>query len=175
MRIVVLSSVVLLIVVVLVAAGYALTPRGERVSQPILFNHAIHIEEAHLECVNCHTDAPHAVNAGLPGLESCLECHDPDEVEDEGDEAHPEKVKLVRFAEAEEEIPWVRVALTKPDVYFSHRRHVTAAGLECEQCHQGQPELTAPLPRARLVMTMDDCIQCHEDSGASSDCLACHR
>lgn len=175
MRIVLSLAVVFLIVVGLVAAGSSLALRGEPVNQPILFNHAIHIEEARLECVNCHTDAPHAVHAGLPGKDSCLECHDPDETEDEAEDAHPEKVKLVGFADANEEIPWVRVALTRPDVYFSHRRHVTSAGIECVRCHEDQPQLTAPLPTIRWVMTMDDCIECHEDSGASVDCLACHR
>ena len=172
MRLVAVVLIVLIVVGGLAAAGHAMATRGEPVVQPIAFNHAVHLNEAGLECLACHTDAETDVYAGLPGKAICLDCHDIDE---EQDDPNPEKAKLFAFADLDEDIPWKRVAVTKPDVFFSHRRHVTSAGLDCLQCHVDQPTLVAPPPRVRVVMRMTACIACHKKNGASADCIVCHR
>ena len=154
---------------VAIVYGFAVLP--ERVVQPISFNHVIHLEDAGITCDECHTNAATGVFAGLPGKEICLDCHDVDEEAD----SHPEKDKLFAFDESDGDIPWRRVAVTRPDVYFSHRRHVASGKLDCLECHPDQPSLKKPPRSARLVMSMDDCIACHEERNASSDCLACHR
>lgn len=164
--------VLLLVVVGVVAVALGLWARAEPVSQPIAFNHAVHIEDAGLECLSCHTDAETAVHAGLPRTDVCLDCHDPEE---EAILEHPETAKLVSYAEEDQAIPWRRVAVTKPDVFFSHRRHVAAGGIDCERCHVGQAALTAPPPTVQEVLTMDECLACHEENHVSTDCLACHR
>jgi predicted CXXCH cytochrome family protein len=164
--------VLLLVVAGVVAVTRSLWPRAERVTQPIAFNHAVHIEDAGLECLSCHTDAETAVHAGLPRTDVCLDCHDPEEEEIL---EHPEKAKLVPYAEEDQVVPWKRVAITKPDVFFSHRRHVAAGGIECERCHVGQSALTAPPSTVQEVLTMDECLACHEASNVSNDCLVCHR
>ncbi len=155
----------------LVAIVYGIAVRGERVVQPIAFNHVVHLDSAGMQCTECHLDAETGVSAGLPGKYICYDCHDIDEEEN----THPEKDKLFAFDDDDGDIPWRRVAVTKPDVYFSHRRHVTSGKLACVQCHQDQPTLTVPPTSVRLVMVMDACIECHETSGVSTDCLACHR
>lgn len=166
------SMVVILIVVVgFVAIVYGFAVRNERIVQPISFNHVVHLDDAGMQCIECHTGAETGVSAGLPGKSICYGCHDIDE--EAG--THSEKDKLFAFDEQDEDIPWQRVALTRPDVYFSHRRHVTSGNLECTECHRDQRALSTPPSSARLVMSMDACIQCHAESGASSDCLACHR
>ncbi len=165
---------VLLIVIVLgalVTLVKALVPGGVPVDQPIAFNHALHLGDAGMECGQCHTDAATSRFAGLPGKEVCLDCHDIDE--EEG--SHPEKDKLFAYADSDDEIPWERVALTAPDVFFSHRRHVTAGGLDCLHCHPDQPLLTRPPATTGLVMAMTDCIACHEERSHTVDCLTCHR
>ena len=172
MRIIVSILVPLAIVVGGVAIGYEIVLRPEPVHQPIAFNHSVHIHDAGAECLQCHTDAQTSVYAGLPGKDICLDCHDVDE---EGDDGNPEKAKLFAFDESGEEIPWQRVALTKPDVFFSHRRHVTSGEIDCLRCHRGQPDLTAPPPHAELVMRMTACLACHEENAASTDCIVCHR
>ncbi|MCP4247016.1 MAG: hypothetical protein GY778_08190 [bacterium] len=155
----------------IVAVVYGLPRRAPAATQPIAFNHALHLEAAGLECVDCHTDAQTSVHAGIPGKSICLECHDPDDEVEEGTDL----AKLAPFADREDDIPWVRVAVTKPDVFFSHRRHVAAGELECIRCHPGQSTLTAPPPAVRQVMAMNDCIDCHQERQVSTDCLACHR
>ena len=158
--------------VVAIVYGFAVLP--DRVVQPIQFNHVIHLDDAGMTCVDCHTNAANGVYAGLPGKEMCFDCHDIDD-QDEEEDSHPEKDKLFAFEESDGDIPWRRVAVTRPDVYFSHRRHVTSGKLDCLECHSDQPGLSTPPHSARLVMSMDDCIACHERGNASTDCLACHR
>lgn len=168
------TFIVLLIMIVLggfVALGHAVGRRGVPVTQPILFNHTVHLNEAGLQCQQCHTDAATDRFAGLPGKASCLDCHDIDE--EAGTD--PEKDKLFAYDETDDDIPWVRVAILRPDVFFSHRRHVTGGGLDCLECHRDQPQLTQPPPTTRLVMRMTDCIACHDSKGVTHDCLACHR
>ena len=153
------------------ALVFAVAGRGRQVTQPIAFNHAMHVGEASLECLDCHTDAATRRDAGLPGKQICLDCHDPDQEAGK----HPQKDQLFAFGKGDREIPWIRVAVTRPDVFFSHRRHVAAAKMACLDCHADQPSLTAPPSAARLVMTMTACIECHERCSVSTDCLACHR
>ncbi|MFQ5429391.1 MAG: cytochrome c3 family protein [Phycisphaerae bacterium] len=172
MRSIWMVIVVLGLAVAVVAVARAVGGPSETVVQPIAFNHKIHLEDAQLQCLQCHTDAATRVWAGLPGKEVCLDCHDPD---DDETAQEPEKAKLVAFADADQDIPWRRVAVLRPDVFFSHRRHVTSAGIDCLRCHPGQPALTEPPSTASLVMRMDDCIACHEANDISTDCLACHR
>ena len=161
----------------LVTVVYGMIEWGETVIQPIAFNHALHLDSAGLECADCHTDAATRVYAGLPGKVMCFECHDPDDIGEqaETEDVHPELAKLLPYADSDGDIPWRRIALTAPDVFFSHRRHVAAGELQCLRCHAGQQKLQAPPRTADLVMTMDDCLACHEQSQASLDCLACHR
>ncbi len=167
-----LSILVALVVVVGgVAIVYGVVTRGPRVDQPIAFNHAVHVGEADVTCQDCHLNAESTRFAGIPGKQICFDCHDIDE--EEG--SHPEKDKLFSFDESDDDIPWQRVGVTRPDVYFSHRRHVTAAKLDCLVCHQHQDTLTTPPRRSRLVMGMDDCVDCHTKSAIPEDCNACHR
>lgn len=166
---------VLLIVVIVVAAFaaivYGVGWQQPAVSQPIAFNHSLHINDAGLTCLECHKNAETRIHAGLPGKSVCFDCHDIDE--EQG--SHPEKDRLFAYDETDEDIPWVRVAVVPPNVFFSHRRHVSAGGLDCLECHPAQPTLTAPPSRVRMVMPMTACIQCHDQTSTSTDCLACHR
>ena len=171
MRTMVSTFAVLIVVVACVAIVYGVTGRGALVEQPLLFNHAVHIDEAGAQCLDCHKDAESDTVAGLPGKEVCFDCHDIDEEAD----THAEKDLLFAYYERDDDLPWGRVEVTRPDVYFSHRRHVTSAKMDCLECHPKQPTLTSPPQYASLVMTMDDCLACHEEQRASVDCLACHR
>ena len=87
----------------------------------------------------------------------------------------PEKARLAEYVDLDEDILWQRVAVTAPDVYFSHRRHVTSGQIECGRCHQGIENADKPLSVVSQVLVMDQCLECHEHEGADVDCLACHR
>jgi hypothetical protein len=143
-----------------------LHPKRE-VAQPIAFNHRIHAEI--LECETCHEKAMTGAHSGLPGLSTCLQCH-----EDPVTEA-PEELKIAELAGAGAEQVFSKLFHLPDNVFYTHRRHTGIAGLECATCHGTIAETTAP-PAAPLIrITMDFCIDCHHESGASEECTDCHR
>jgi c(7)-type cytochrome triheme protein len=136
--------------------------------QPIAFNHAKHIASG-LECVNCHTGARTEEHATVPALAMCMTCHE------SALSKSPEEAKIRAFAAAGREIPWQPVTHVPAHVYFSHRRHVQLAGLECSACHGAMEKLTAPPRVPNLQLDMDTCIACHQKKQARTDCNDCHR
>jgi menaquinone reductase, multiheme cytochrome c subunit len=159
----------------LVAAGaLAVASGGSRsaapASEPIAFDHKLHIEKEDLECTECHAGAETGVHAGLPDIQECADCHD----RAKGD--HPDEPKVREFASRDEQIPFVRVERYPGHVYFSHRVHVKLAGLECKQCHGdvASRSQTIDAPVASRA-TMQECMACHREQHASLECVACHK
>lgn len=153
------------------AVGYVLLGRvlpGNPSSQPIRFNHTLHVSNG-LACDDCHAGARQAEKATLPGLETCLGCHQ------EALGSSPEEAKIRGFGRAGREIPWVQLTRVPSHVYFSHRRHVTLGGLACADCHGPMENRTEPPRRPFRAMTMAACQGCHEQRKVSNDCNACHR
>ncbi len=136
--------------------------------QPIAFNHAKHLS-AGLECTNCHAGARTEEHATVPALATCMSCHESAVTNS------PEEAKIRNFAAAKQEIPWQPVTHVPAHVYFSHRRHVTLAGLACRDCHGAMEKLTAPPLVPNLRLDMATCIDCHKKNQARTDCNDCHR
>jgi hypothetical protein len=151
-----------------VAGRLLLLPSGN-VRQPVEFNHLIHSQDVGLECVDCHKYFGTRQHSGLPTLQDCLECHEGGMTESS------EEQKLLALAERFPGTSF-RKLFTMPDhVYYSHREHVTVAGLECETCHGDIAATTAPPPTALVRITMDTCVDCHAGEGVQTDCTHCHR
>ncbi len=141
----------------------------EQVVQPIAFGHHKHVEELGLECETCHELFATADHSGLPTLETCLACHE-DALTD-----LPEEQKIRDLA-ARGENDVFRKLFRMPDhTFYSHRRHVTIGGLDCETCHGSVAATTTPPERPLIRITMEFCVECHERTGASSECTRCHR
>ena len=136
--------------------------------QPIAFNHAKHIASG-LDCTGCHTGAQTEEHATLPDLATCMACHSSQMSNS------PEEAKVRAFAAAGREIPWRPATHVPTHVYFSHRRHVALAKLECAACHGAMEKLTAPPTVPNLPISMNTCIGCHEKNQARRDCNDCHR
>ncbi|MHC4413785.1 MAG: cytochrome c3 family protein [Planctomycetota bacterium] len=169
---------VLVLVIGGVALGALLRDSATLPPQPIAFNHKLHLERAQgITCEDCHQFVTSQVYAGLPSKFICFDCHDVDADEsDNGPDAdRSELTALAGYADAEGDIPWHRVTATREDVFFSHRMHVTVARIDCRECHPKMPDRTSPPTRGPLQIEMDTCIGCHEDNGASVDCVSCHR
>lgn len=147
---------------------YFKVAQGDRLEQPIAFNHQKHIEN-HVQCITCHPLYETHTRAGIPGVKTCLRCHE--------DVIYrtPEKDKIQRYASTGEEIPWQRVYRVKPFTYFSHRRHTAIAKLDCSDCHGDMARMATPLARQFLEIKMQNCLECHRRSHASVDCVDCHR
>ena len=163
----------------LVAAAYVVClacSSSHDAEQPIAFVHKVHVAEEEMPCTDCHAGAEEADHATIPVVEDCEACHD------EAIGESPEEAKLVRFVEQREAIPWKRVHRLQEHVHFSHRRHVVAGQILCEQCHGDVAELELPFSRPFVSFNgelgMERCVGCHLESGnprASIDCALCHR
>lgn len=137
--------------------------------QPIQYNHKIHVQDVGLECQDCHQNAATHARALIPDSAFCGDCHDDVDAENEGTR------EVARYVARGERIPWRTVHVVPDHVYFSHRRHVTVARIECMVCHGNVEEREQPFSAPYRVIEMEWCLDCHARSEASADCYACHR
>lgn len=151
-------------IVVAVAAGWLLALPPAPLSQPVGFDHAKHRGMA---CTVCHRGAEVSARAGIPQGETCAKCH---ATAPRGTDAAPWS-DVGRSGR----LGWTRVTRVPDHVYFSHRRHVALAKLDCAACHADVGQRAAPPARVPLRLDMDACLTCHRTEGASQDCAACHR
>lgn len=138
--------------------------------QPIQYNHNLHVQEQEMDCLECHPYAATHARATIPNIEICGECHSDEPMSDS-----PEEVKLIEYVDGGKRIPWRKVYHLEDHIYFSHRRHTTLAEIECVVCHGDTEAMTAPYVRPVVPVTMDRCMECHEESGVTADCVSCHR
>ena len=141
---------------------------GAPALQPIAFNHKKHVQELDLACSSCHQFYEKEAFSGLPGADVCSACHQ----EQQG--KSKEEEKLVRLLQSGAPLEWTSLFRQPAHVFYSHRRHVVAAKIECAVCHGSIAATTAP-PTAVKRLRMQDCLDCHRRSGVSTDCTACHR
>ncbi len=137
--------------------------------QPIAYNHAVHVKKLEIACESCHATSRNGEVATIPALSACADCHQ------EANGTSAEEKKVVAAVAAGRDIPWVRLYDLPRHVFFTHRRHVAVAGIPCEACHGDMGSQTRPPPSALVAISMDRCLQCHRERGASQDCDACHR
>lgn len=152
----------------LVASAVPLALRRPAVHQPIAFNHRKHVKDNELACSTCHEYYEKEAFSGLPASDLCASCH----LEPQGKSA--EELKLVRLLKAGAPLDWKPLFLQPPHVYYSHRRHVVAAHIDCAVCHGGIALTSSPPARVKSLR-MADCIDCHRERGAPTGCNACHR
>lgn len=135
--------------------------------QPIPYPHDIHIEEVELSCKDCHAGAEEGPVAGFPSVKACMGCHLFFETD------KPSIQELAAYNERGEEPPWQRVYgwPHEAHVRFNHAPHIRAE-MECRACH-GDVEQMEVAERA-VEHTMGFCVQCHDATGASNECMTCH-
>ncbi len=162
------SSWIVAGLVVAIAGGATAAVRRPVVHQPIAFDHAKHMA-AGADCTGCHGTVEEQTSAGMPDLDTCMQCHD------QPMSKSPEEAKLRVYAGRHEAPAWQRVYREPAHVYFSHRRHVVVAKVACGTCHGAIAKATEPPPRPAVNQTMAWCLQCHEQRHATTDCIACHK
>jgi len=160
---------ILLGAVLLIGAGFAFAMTGRTIEQPIAFNHQLHVEDLGSDCTDCHLYAMTGVRATIPNVEVCADCHA------EAQSESAEEAKVVAYVEAGEPIPWRKIYWVPDHVYFSHRRHTAIGGIACDTCHGPMGQASKPMQRPFVKVTMEGCMDCHEQAGASNDCLLCHK
>ncbi len=120
-------------------------------------------------CMGCHNGAAESAQASIPNTKICAACHVPPLG------SGPEETKLAGFIKQEAAIRWTQVYDYLPgDIVFSHARHVELGQVRCQECHGPVEAAERPLS-LQVELSMEDCMACHEASGASNDCAACHK
>ena len=142
---------------------------GNQNHQPIQYNHKLHVEEEELDCLECHLNAGTHARASIPNINVCSDCHDDLEAENAEDR------KVAEYVSADTFIPWIQVYKVPDHAYFSHRRHVTLGKIECQECHGDVGQMEKPIVEPIQLIEMSWCVECHEQTGVSGDCLICHR
>ena len=138
------------------------------VRQPIAFNHRKHAKELDLSCSSCHLTVEREAFSGIPDAEVCAFCHS--ELQGKSEE----EKKLVQLLQTGVPLAWKPLFRQPPHVFYSHRRHVAVAKIDCSVCHGSIASTTTPPGRVKRLR-MIDCISCHRRSGVSTDCTTCHR
>jgi hypothetical protein len=155
-----------LLITVAVAEGLR---QGPPVRQPIAFNHHKHTSDLGLACDFCHKYVRTGAHAGLPGAETCGMCHQAPQ----GTTA--EAARVTQLLAAGDPLRFNKLFGLPDHVFYTHRRHVGIAELECSSCHGEIAGTERPPARALVRMTMDACMDCHRERGQTLDCNACHR
>ncbi len=169
-------------------------------AQPIDFSHAVHNELVDNGCQSCHFFRADGSYSGAPRLTQCIECHQ------EANSDDPDEIRFVEeFVKKGREVPWLVYARQPACVFFSHAAHVKLGNLDCVTCHGhiGESDSLRPYQGNRISgysrdiwgtnplgikrnpwdrMKMDDCAECHVETGVSSGsvqtqrngCLVCH-
>ena len=177
---------------------------GGAPEQPIAFPHTVHAgtdilvdedgnpkldannEEMNglgLGCTFCHRNVDKGATASIPPVEQCIFCHKV--VQGEG---LPEVVKLVAAWDNKEPVRWERVHRLPDSVRFVHEAHIRFftqpgnllpsgeqalfAANVCSTCH-GDVAAMAEVKQVRSLK-MGDCVDCHRNYSAPTDCTTCH-
>ena len=148
--------------------------------QPIAFPHPTHVDEG-IDCVFCHRLAPTERMASIPPVEQCYFCHQIIGKGSDGTYQSQELEKLVMAFQNGDPINWVRVHRLPDHVRFVHEAHVTFftaqeeygfASATCAICH-GDVASMVEVSQDRSLK-MGDCVDCHRNNGAPTDCVTCH-
>ena len=152
-----------------VVFGYSEGP-----DQPIAFPHPTHVEDLGMDCTFCHRNVTEGAAATIPSAGLCLTCH---QVVGDG---LPEIEKLREMVDDGRPIDWVRVHRVPDHVHFVHEAHIRffserygiAETAVCATCH-GDVGSMEKVEQVR-ALKMGDCVNCHRDNGAPTDCTTCH-
>lgn len=142
---------------------YYWTPEWSRVgympTQPVAYNHYLHVEQLGLDCRYCHTYVDQSAHANVPDAGTCMNCHSnvqsplvsPDS---------PKIAPIKRSYETGEPVEWVRIHKVPDYVYFNHSVHVNR-GISCVECHGNVNEMEVVWHDKPLSMKF--CLDCHRN------------
>ncbi|MGF1678915.1 MAG: cytochrome c3 family protein [Candidatus Methylacidiphilales bacterium] len=135
---------------------YYATPKYTRVgyqpTQPVSFDHSIHVQQLGLDCRYCHFGVDQAAHSNVPNTQICMTCHT--QVRQDSNKLEPVRESW----KTGEPIQWVRVHKAPDYVYFNHAIHVNS-GISCVDCH-GQVNRMEEVKHAESH-SMGFCLDCH--------------
>ncbi len=163
-------------------------------AQPIAFNHKVHVEDAALECTQCHSVREDGSFAAFSPIENCASCH----AQMLGD-SDAERKFYTEYIQTGKDVEWKVYARQPDNVFFSHAAHSLANCGTCHmdftekdlctQCHIPVAESASPPPfeenrlsgYSKNIMKMAECESCHANpnhlgiTNASNACFVCHK
>ena len=193
-------TVVVILVVIFILRAWWSTPLfgfgADGPDQPIAFPHTVHVEQAGIQCEFCHRNVTKGDAATLPAVNQCLFCH----TQITG-ENNLEIAKLLAYGGLDpsgqpdplitpQPIDWERVHRVPDHVQFAHEPHllfftqqpdiiskaeingVSTVEQTCTICH-GEVRTMEKVKQERSLK-MGDCVDCHRDNDAPTDCTTCH-
>ncbi len=123
-----------------------------------------------MACVECHRYAETHARATIPNIEVCVGCHSQEPLGDSVEES-----KVIDYVARGAKIPWTKIYRLPDHVFFSHRRHTAIARIDCATCHGKVEEMSGPIEKQNVPISMDRCMDCHEKHDVDNDCTRCHR
>jgi hypothetical protein len=147
---------------------------GDGPTQPIAFPHKTHVTDAGIDCQFCHRKVTTDEAATIPAVAQCLFCHDFGKIDGSKSASDTAAVELAKFFDESGEpqpINWIRVHRVPDHVQFVHAPHIQN-GVSCTTCH-GDVANMAVVEQVRNLK-MRDCVDCHRDNNAPTDCTTCH-
>jgi hypothetical protein len=141
-------------------------------SQPIAFPHQAHVVGDGLDCTFCHRTVTYGATAGYPDEQQCMFCH-----QIIGQDHKSGELDKLRLAwQQQKPLDWTRVHRLPDHVRFVHEAHITA-GFQCSTCHGdvGRDENLRGLAVQVRPLNMGDCISCHRQYNAPTECATCHK
>jgi len=130
---------------------------GYQPEQPIIFSHKVHAGEYKINCLYCHFAAEKGPVAGVPSVETCMNCH---KFITEGKNTGEVEIKKIFEAFSNSEpIRWTKVNFLPAHVRFSHAQHVKVGKIDCQRCHG--PVEQMDVMKQFYSLSMGWCIDCH--------------
>jgi len=128
--------------------------------QPIPFSHKLHAGQYKIPCGYCHASADYAAFSAVPGVETCMNCHNLVKT----DSPYIQEIK--KAYDTGVPIAWVKVHVLPDFVFFNHSRHI-AAGVECQTCHGPVETMEKVYQFSKLNMGW--CMDCHRNDDYLTD------
>lgn len=129
--------------------------------QPIKFSHQLHAGINQINCLYCHASAEKSKVAGIPTVNTCMNCHKGVQA-GQSDAGTAEIAKLLEHYNNNKPIEWTKIHNLPDHVYFNHSQHVTVGKVACQTCHGQIQEMDQVYQFSSLSMGW--CINCHRET-----------
>lgn len=143
---------------VVMGITYYATPKYTRVgyepTQPVPYDHSLHVGQLGMDCRYCHSHVDESGHANVPAASTCMTCHS--HIKTDSPLLEPIRASY----ESGEPVPWVRIHQAPDYVYFNHSVHVNR-GISCVECHGKVNEMEVVYHAEPLSMAF--CLDCHRN------------
>ena len=137
---------------------YYFTPKYTRVgympTQPVPFQHSIHVQQLGMDCRYCHSYVEISSHSNVPTTQVCMNCHGAIQTQNP-------KLQPVRDSwQTGKPIEWVRIHRVPDYAYYNHAAHVNR-GISCVSCHGKINQMEVVWEDQSLGMAF--CLNCHRN------------